>query len=158
MPKQSSWSHRVLHPARTLVQLMLRRPLVAASVIPVLPDGQIVLIRRQDTGLWGLPGGLVDWGETCQSAAKRELMEETGLVLTSVKRLVGVYSASRRDERFHSVCVAIAASVDGTIGDFDPNEVIEVEAFSPEALPAEVLAHDHRQQLQDYFAGRTAIA
>ncbi|MGB3668964.1 MAG: NUDIX hydrolase [Phormidesmis sp.] len=149
---------RIWHPVRTLLQLILRRPLVAASVIAILPDDRLVLIRRRDSGLWGLPGGLVDWGEDVQTAAKRELLEETGLTLISPGRLVGVYSAKERDERFHSICVALAAKAEGSMDGFDPDEVLEVSAFYRHELPTEQMAHDHRQQLQDYFEGKTVLA
>ena len=155
---KTSFLHRVCHPVRTLLQLMLRRPLVAASVIPILPDGSIVLIRRRDTGLWGLPGGLVDWGEDLATAAKRELAEETGLILISVERLVGVYSDEMRDERFHSICIALEAKAEGRMDVFDPDEVLEVRAFHQHELPNGQLAHDHTRQLQDYFEGRTVVA
>lgn len=149
---------RIWGPVRTLLKLMLRRPLLATSVIPLLPDGRLVLIRRRDSGLWGLPGGLVDWGEDLKTAAARELGEETGLRLVSVKRLVGVYSGEMRDRRFHSVCVAVEANVEGDMQVADPDEVMEVQAFRTDALPTERLAHDHTQQLEDYFAGRTVFA
>ena len=70
---------RGLRPVRTLLALLLRRPIVGTSVIPILPDARLVLIRRRDNGLWSLPGGIVDWGEDLATAAKRELAEETGL-------------------------------------------------------------------------------
>lgn len=145
-------------PVRTLLKLILRRPLLATSVIPRLPDGRLVLIRRRDNGLWGLPGGLVDWGENMETAAARELFEETGLTLVSVGRLVGVYSGVARDRRFHSICVAIEAQVEGTMSARDLDEVLDVRAFRIDELPTERLAHDHTQQLEDYFAGRTVLA
>lgn len=148
----------LLRPVRTLLGLLLRRPLVGASVIPRLPDGRIVLIRRRDTGQWGLPGGMVDWDEDIPTAAKRELAEETGLTLTKVGRLVGVYSASERDPRFHSICVAIEASAEGSFNILDEAEVLEVRAFEADALPTEDMAHDHAAQLSDYFAGKTVLA
>ncbi len=148
---------RIWHPIRTLLQLILRRPLVAASVIAILPDNRLVLIRRRDSGLWGLPGGLVDWGENVQTAAKRELLEETGLKLVSPGRLVGVYSGSQRDERFHSICVALEAKAEGLMDGFDPDEVLEVGTFHQHELPNGQMAHDHQQQLQDYFAGKTVL-
>ncbi len=147
-----------LRPVRTLLGLLLRRPIVGTSIIPLLPDGRIVLIRRRDNGLWSLPGGIVDWDETIETAAKRELTEETGLTITKVGRLVGVYSAANRDPRFHSVCVALEASVEGSFNIFDEAEVLEVQAFHPEDMPTATLAHDHTAQLQDYFAGKTVLA
>ncbi|KPQ37381.1 MAG: 8-oxo-dGTP diphosphatase [Phormidesmis priestleyi Ana] len=147
-----------LRPVRTLLGLLLRRPIVGTSIIPLLPDGRIVLIRRRDDGLWALPGGIVDWDEDITTAATRELMEETGLMLTAVGRLVGVYSARNRDPRFHSICVALEAQVEGSFKIFDKAEVIEVQAFEQEALPTGTLAHDHAAQLNDYFVGKTVLA
>lgn len=149
---------RVLRPVRTLLGLLLRRPIVGTSVITRLSDGRIVLIRRRDNGLWGLPGGIVDWDEDIVTAARRELAEETGLTLTTVGRLVGVYSATGRDPRFHSICVALEAQADGSFKVIDRDEVIEVKAFHANDLPLAEMAHDHTQHLQDYFAGRTVLA
>lgn len=143
----------------TGLKLLVRRPIFGASVIPVLPDGRIVLARRRDTGQWSLPGGILDWGEDLLSCARRELLEETGFCLVSVVRLVGVYSSLDRDPRFHGVAVAIAVTVvatDAGIGDTD--EIMEVKPFEVTQIPLDDLSHDHGRILQDYFDGNTAIA
>ena len=54
-------------------------------------DGDILLERRSDNGLWGLPGGRVEPGESLAQTALREAKEETGLTI-AVTRLLGVYS------------------------------------------------------------------
>lgn len=54
-------------------------------------QGLILLTRRTDNGLWCLPGGAVESGESVAEACEREVYEETGLNVR-VKRLVGVYS------------------------------------------------------------------
>jgi ADP-ribose pyrophosphatase YjhB (NUDIX family) len=123
-----------------------------------LSDGRLVMIRRRDNGRWGLPGGLVDWGETVPTTVQRELAEETGLELVKIGRLVGVYSAPDRDPRLHSICVAVEAEVQGTMQAQDTLEVREVQAFSLASLPQGDLSHDHAQQLQDYLKGLTTIA
>jgi ADP-ribose pyrophosphatase YjhB (NUDIX family) len=144
--------------ARVLLGLLLRRPILGASVIPELPDGRVVLVRRRDNGLWGLPGGIVDWGEDITTTVQRELTEETGLTVLQMGRLVGIYSAPGRDPRFHSVCVAVAAQVTGTPRVGDPAEVLEIADFHRSDLLALPLSHDHAQQLQDYLAGHTVLA
>lgn len=48
----------------------------------VLRGDRVLLVRRRnspDAGLWGFPGGHVNWGETALTAAARELAEETGV-------------------------------------------------------------------------------
>lgn len=150
--------HRTLRPVRTLLGLLLRRPLVGTCIIPLLPDSRIVLIRRRDNGLWGLPGGMVDWGETIVTAAERELKEETGLQLLSVGRLVGIYSHAERDPRFHSICVVLELYVDGAFHILDTDEVADIQAFHPQELMTQKLSHDHQSQLKDYFAGKTVIS
>ncbi len=149
---------RRLRPVRTLLGLLLRRPVLGTSVVPLLPDGRIVLILRRDSGKWGLPGGIVDWGEDLAAAATRELAEETGLILVSLERLIGVYSHAERDPRFHSVCVALSAQVAGEMTTRDADEVSDVRAFTIDELPIQQLAHDHTRQLEDYLAGKTVLA
>ncbi len=147
----------IWRPIRVLLGLLLRRPILGTSIIPILPNGRLVLARRRDTGLWSLPGGIVDWGEDIATAASRELYEETGLTVTQVGRLVGIYSGVYRDPRFHSVCVAIEAFVDGTPITADPAEILEVAEFDRDDVLTLALSHDHTQHLQAYFANVTVL-
>jgi len=143
---------------QTVLGIIFRHPVTGTTIIPILPDGQIVLIRRRDTGEWGLPGGIVNWGEDIPTTARRELAEETGLELVKIRRLVGVYSAPDRDPRLHSIAVLIEADVQGTMQIKDTLEISEVKAFAPTDLPKGKLAHDNDRQLQDYFDGLTTLA
>lgn len=148
----------VWRPIRVLLGLILRRPILGTSIIPILPNGQIVLARRRDTQLWSLPGGIVDWGEDIATAAARELYEETGLTVVQMGRLVGIYSAVYRDPRFHSVCVALEAFVDGLPRVADPNEILEVAAFDRDRVLTLPLSHDHTEHLEAYFANATVLS
>ena len=53
--------------------------------------GQLLLVRRCDSGSWELPGGQVDVGETAEAAAVRETMEEAG-VSVAVTAMVGLFT------------------------------------------------------------------
>lgn len=99
----------------------------------------------------------MDWGETVEEAAHRELAEETGVEIVRVERLVGVYSSPERDPRTHSISITLAVEVAGEPEIGDPLEVSEIQRFAPEALPFEHLAFDGGQQLRDYLDGRTAV-
>lgn len=142
----------------TVIGLIFRHPVTGTTLIPVLPDQRLVLIRRRDTGQWGLPGGLIDWGETIPQAAQRELREETGLELLTIDRLVGVYSAPDRDPRLHSLSILLAVTATGSLAPHDTLEVAEIRAFNRDELPQNNLSHDHGRQLQDYLSGITRIA
>ena len=141
-----------------ILKVIFRHPILGISLIPVLPDGKIILAYRRDTQQWSLPGGMVDWGENIIDTTQRELKEETGLDLVKIKRLVGVYSSPQRDPRLHSICIAIAIEVTGSILIEDTLEISQVKAFHINDIPLGQLAHDHDRQLTDYLEGKTTIA
>ncbi|HAC65741.1 MAG TPA: NUDIX hydrolase [Cyanothece sp. UBA12306] len=155
----SSTSHNFLHRFfQEGVRLAFRHPVVGTSIIPILDNGQIVLIRRRDTGLWALPGGMVAWGEDIATTVRRELKEETGLQLLQIQRLAGVYSSPERDTRLHSICVAVVADVRGKLKIQDELEISEVKAFTHSSLPpSEELSYDNAEQLGNYIAGLTVL-
>jgi len=86
-----------------------KNPVPTVDIIIHFPPGRIVLIERKNPPLgWALPGGFVDYGETVESAAVREALEETGLQVT-LTDLAGVYSHPQRDPRQHTLSVVFVA-------------------------------------------------
>ncbi|MGW2862577.1 NUDIX domain-containing protein [Streptomyces sp. NPDC001205] len=67
---------------------------VAASAVVTDDEGRILLQRRRDNGLWALPGGAMDMGDSLPGTAVREVREETGLDV-EVTGLVGTYTDPR---------------------------------------------------------------
>jgi ADP-ribose pyrophosphatase YjhB (NUDIX family) len=68
----------------------LRTPLVGADTATFDGSGRLLLARRADTGLWCLPGGATEVGESASAAAEREAWEETGLRVRAT-RLLALY-------------------------------------------------------------------
>jgi len=92
---------------------MSRFPRIGALAV-VVQAGQVLLVQRSknpDAGLWGFPGGHVEWGETVLQAAARELHEETG-VTASPQHYLGNLDLLHRDEsgeiRAHYLLVGVA--------------------------------------------------
>ncbi|MFJ1795748.1 NUDIX domain-containing protein [Kitasatospora griseola] len=70
------------------------RLVVAASAVVTDETGRILLQRRVDNGLYALPGGTMDLGESLPGTAAREVFEETGLEV-EITGLVGTYTDPR---------------------------------------------------------------
>lgn len=108
----------------------------------------LVLIKRGHPpfkGMFALPGGFLEYGETTEDAVVREFREETGLE-TKVSALVGVYSSPDRDTRWHHVSVAYELRLVG--GDLKAGDDAESARLVPvDAIPK--LAFDHNSIIKD---------
>ena len=106
------------------------RPLVCVGALVWGQDGRVLLVRTTKwRGLWGVPGGKVEWGETLLDAVTREFREEVGLELRDV--LYAQTQESVLSPEFHKpahmLLVDFFASTDGH--EITPNEEIEEWAW-----------------------------
>jgi 8-oxo-dGTP diphosphatase len=95
----------------------MTHPKLTVDAVVFDREGRLLLIKRKGPpfkGHYALPGGFVELGETVESAAHRELKEETGVTAKS-QRLVGIYSQPGRDPRGHVISVAFLMSVRASI-------------------------------------------
>lgn len=125
-------------------------PLLAADALIELidmPGRPIVLIERKNPPYgWAIPGGFVDIGETVETTAVREALEEVSLEVT-LRTLLGIYSGPQRDPRGHTVTAIYIAEAKGKPVAAD--DAKNVGIFTLEQLPAP-LAFDHAMVLEDY--------
>jgi 8-oxo-dGTP diphosphatase len=132
-----------------------RNPSLAVDCVVFNPAGRLLLIRRKNPpfqGQYALPGGYVDYGESTEHAAARELAEETGLVATNVA-LVGVYSDPRRDPRGHVVSIAYRIETTG----HEPRAGDDAAAAAFVADWEDLdLAFDHHRIVADAVSRRAA--
>lgn len=116
--------------------------LMMPSVAAVIRNDahEILFVRKSGEQLWGLPAGAVEPGETPSRAVRREVFEETGLMVTPL-RVSGVfggakyaYEYSNGDRVEYSVTVFECTIVKGTPRNLD-GECEELRFFSEEELP-----------------------
>ena len=110
-------------------------PSVGANAV-VMRGERVLLIRRSDDGLWALPGGLVEVGETIAEATARELREEAGVDAEAV-RLLGVWDSRRVRSKLRMQLYHTAMFMEQGTGELRPDgvETTEVGFFAEDDLP-----------------------
>nr|WP_319495083.1 NUDIX hydrolase [uncultured Desulfobacter sp.] len=91
------------------------RPALAVGAV-VFKDDRVLLVKRGNPpaqGVWAIPGGSVELGETLKTAAEREILEETGIVIEAGDPVFSFESIHRDGEdrvRFHYYIVDLGAT------------------------------------------------
>lgn len=116
-------------------------PALAAEAV-VLRGGGVLLVQRTDSKLWGLPGGMMEVGETPAGAAERELYEETGL-RGRATRLLGVLDA-RFAPNLHGLHLIAPQFLVEAEGEPQPTlETLDARFFAWDDLPPLHPGHEH---------------
>ncbi len=128
---------------------MYRSPTPTVDV--AITDGKrIVLVRRGHEpykGSWCLPGGFVEYGETVEESAIREVMEETGMQI-ELQEILGVYSSPDRDPRKHVLTtVFVAKPIAGEPSGGD--DAADAQWFNLRDMETMTLGFDHGLIVRD---------
>ncbi|OCA84203.1 DNA mismatch repair protein MutT [Bacillus sp. FJAT-27225] len=119
-----------------------QRPLilVGAAVAIFNEEGELLLQKRHD-GQWGVPGGLMELGESAEDTARREVFEETGLEIGTLE-LITVLSGEEyfvhlaNGDQFYPVTVVYKTNdIKGGVLQPDGIESIKAEFFPLDRLP-----------------------
>jgi 8-oxo-dGTP diphosphatase len=131
-----------------------RNPAPTVDIIIELidrPDRPIILIERKNIPYgWAIPGGFVDYGESVETAAKREALEEVTLEVELIEQFY-VYSDPKRDSRQHTISIVFIATAKGEPKAADDAKNIGI--FAPWSIPNN-LCFDHDLILKDYLRYR----
>lgn len=100
----------------------LRYPRIGVLAV-VQRSGAFLLVQRKyppNQGVWGFPGGKLEWGETLAEGAARELLEETGLTARFTRPPLTPIEAIGTGEDFHFILIPM-------VGEGGPGEAVAAD-------------------------------
>jgi 8-oxo-dGTP diphosphatase len=126
----------------------MTEPILGASAC-IWRDGKVLLIKRGQhpgKGLWSLPGGKLDSGETAEAAAVRELFEETQVVANLVQAM-GPFEVRRGEAVVYSITCFAGLHVSGEA--VASSDAADVAWVYPQALGGFELAPNIAQAIAE---------
>lgn len=122
----------------------------------VIRDGKILLVKERSDGLWCMPGGWADVGETPAQSVAREVWEESGFTVKPEK-VIAVHDANRTGtplELYHAYKIIFLCSLSG--GQAQQSiETSAVDFFSFDRLPPLSRNRTNEHHLKEVFAHTT---
>ncbi|WP_406197375.1 NUDIX domain-containing protein [Kitasatospora sp. NBC_01560] len=133
----------------------------AASVVVVDDNGLVLLQRRSDNGMWALPGGVMELGESLAQCGIRETLEETGINI-EITGIVGTYTNPAHVFAYDdgevrqefSICL-LGRPTGGEIRVSDESH--EVAWFAPAETDDLPMVASIRKRLADWRAGAMPV-
>ena len=96
---------------------MGRRPLIGVAVI-VMKENQVLLGKRKNAhgaGTWAFPGGHLEFNESIEACAKRELFEETGIHIKNIRYGTFTNDIFREDQKHYVTLFVISEYDEGDL-------------------------------------------
>lgn len=133
----------------------VKRPLVGVGVLLFNEKNQVLLgVRKSKLGFgrWGIPGGHLEFGETFESCAIRELLEETGLIIANPV-FVAVTNNFFEDTQTHYVSIFMRAFFPEKqeLQNKEPDKIVSWEWFDWNDLPENILLPMQTLRENPYF-------
>jgi 8-oxo-dGTP pyrophosphatase MutT (NUDIX family) len=117
--------------------------MVGSTVLVLNSANRLLMMKRSDSGYWGVPGGSMELGETTEETARRELLEETGFEIGELT-LFGVFSGQELyyrypggEEVYNVSIVYLAHGIDKTVNLLD-GEHTDFQYFDLAQLPEKI--------------------
>ncbi|MEC0208173.1 NUDIX hydrolase [Paenibacillus ehimensis] len=139
------------------------RPLIFVGSVVIVQDSRDRILlqqRKHPLGSWGIPGGLMELGETAEDTARRELFEEAGITIGDLE-LIDVFSGPQNfikapnGDEFYVVTIAYATrSFTGTPSINDA-ESLAFQFFDLQEVPK--LVKSHRVILERFLAKNNTL-
>ncbi|MCC7432972.1 NUDIX domain-containing protein [Candidatus Peregrinibacteria bacterium] len=116
---------------------MSNRPKVGLGVI-VIKDGKVLLGKRKNAhgeGTWCFPGGHLEFGESWEACARREVAEEAGINIKDLKFITATNDIFDQEEKHYITIIMISQYDSGEVKIMEPEKCEGWEWFEWEALP-----------------------
>ncbi len=113
-------------------------PRVGVGVF-IFNEGKLLMGKRLSAhgkGLWALPGGHLEWGETIEECAKREALEEVNLSLSNLKAGPCTNDIFKESEKHYITCFMLTDSFEGSLKNMEPDKCAKWEWFDLDNLPS----------------------
>lgn len=124
-----------------LRQYVGTKPLMLpGSIVIIVNEEGHILLQERHNHAWGLPGGIMELGESCEETARREVLEETGLTIGELELIHllsgkdGYVVCPNGDEVYSITAVYVTHSFSGTL-DIDYSESLDMHFFALDDLP-----------------------
>jgi 8-oxo-dGTP diphosphatase len=132
--------------------LINKRTIAGACAIIKNSKGEILLGKRAKDSLtypdfWGLPGGIIEYGETIKDTIKREIKEELGINSKFIRYGKPAVQLPAKDSPFHYLSIIAYCSVKEK--PLAKDETSEVRWFKPKEIKNMKLAYNHKEILKN---------
>ncbi len=138
-----------------LRQFVGHRPIILpGSVVLVFDSAGAVLLEQRISGHFGLPGGMMDLGESFETVAIREVKEETNLTIRTLEFFKNYSGPSHHvvlengDEMYVVTAVFYTTDYEGDL-QHNPDESLRVQFFSLDQLP-ELMVPVHLRMIREF--------
>lgn len=136
--------------------------LTGAGVILINDNNEILLGRRADNGYWAYPAGSMELAESFEECARRETLEETGLLCGKLELLMlrsgkdTYYEYPNQDKVYFAGAVYVCHEFSGEMR-VQEDEVIEQAFFPMDGLPDNLSPGTIEviDKVREYMAGKT---
>ncbi|MBY6037727.1 NUDIX hydrolase [Fictibacillus nanhaiensis] len=132
--------------------------MVVSGALVFDQQNRVLLQKRRDNQRWGIPGGFMEFNETVQETARREVFEETGLIIGKLD-LFGIYSGSNHEKTFDNGDQVSMVQIMFSCREYKGNlikqndESLENRFFELNRLPADLFL-EHQLFFDDLFSNK----
>lgn len=108
---------------------------ICVNAIVKRNDGKVIAIRRKNQNAWSVPGGHLEFGEDIENCAKREVLEETDVVIDNIK-IIDITNHPHTSTGDHYLFIWIKADyIAGELKNKEPERCYSIEWVNWDKFP-----------------------